>query len=88
MFEALGSVADRPDVIVVDPPRAGITPKALERIADYGTKQILYVSCNPKTLAENIVFLQEYYGYRAIRLKAYDNFPFTKHIECACLLQK
>ena len=88
VFEALGTVADRPDVVVVDPPRAGITPKALDRIAGYGTEQILYVSCNPKTLAENIVYLQEYYGYRVIRLKAYDNFPFTKHIECACLLQK
>ncbi len=88
VFEALGRVSDNPDVIVVDPPRAGITPKALDKIANYGTKQLLYISCNPKTLAENIVYLQEYYGYRALTLKAYDNFPFTKHIECVALLER
>ncbi len=88
VFEAIDRTNEKPDVIVVDPPRMGILPKALDKIAAYGTKEILYISCNPKTLAENIVYLQEYYGYRARVLQAYDNFPFSKHTECVCLLSK
>ena len=53
----------------------------------YGTSQILYISCNPKTMAPNLAYMQEY-GYRVERIKAYDNFPFTKHTECAALMSK
>ncbi len=88
VFEALDQVKEKPDVIVVDPPRMGILPKALDKIVKYGTEQILYISCNPKTLADNILYMQQYYGYRLIKLQAYDNFPFTKHIECVALLSK
>ena len=75
------------DVIVVDPPRVGIQPKALDKILSYGVKQIVYISCNPKTLADNLRYM-EYYGYRCEYLKPFDNFPFTKHVECVSLLQK
>ena len=84
---ALASIEDKPDVIVVDPPRAGISPKALSQILSYGVKQIVYISCNPKTLAENLraCVMQ---GYMPLKIKAYDNFPFTKHIESVVLLEK
>ncbi|MBQ9961616.1 MAG: 23S rRNA (uracil(1939)-C(5))-methyltransferase RlmD [Firmicutes bacterium] len=87
VFEVLKTVEDKPDVIVVDPPRVGIQPKALDKILEYGVKQIVYVSCNPKTLADNIRYM-DYYGYKCKYLKPFDNFPFTKHIEAICLLEK
>lgn len=87
VFEVLETVAEKPDVIVVDPPRMGISPKALDKIISYGVEQIAYVSCNPKTLADNLYYLQ-YYGYRVKCLKPFDNFPNTKHVETVCLLSK
>ena len=87
VFEVLSSVEDKPDVIVVDPPRVGIQPKALDKIISYGVDEILYISCNPKTLVENLRYLN-YYGYKCDYLKPFDNFPMTKHIETVTLLSK
>ena len=87
VFKVLSEVADKPDVIVVDPPRVGIQPKALDKIISYGVKEIVYISCNPKTLAENLRYL-DYYGYKCRYLKPFDNFPMTKHTECIALLEK
>ena len=87
VLKVLDGIGDRPDVLVLDPPRAGIHYKVLPKLMRYGTEQILYISCNPKTMAPNLAYMQEY-GYRVERIKAYDNFPFTKHTECAALLTK
>lgn len=87
VFKVLSDMEEKPDVIVVDPPRAGIQSKALDKILDYGVGQIVYISCNPKTMADNIKYM-EYYGYRCVYLKPFDNFPFTKHVETVCLLSK
>ena len=87
VFKVLNEVSDKPDVIVVDPPRGGIQPKALDKIISYGVKEIVYISCNPKTLAENLRYLN-YYGYKCKYLKPFDNFPMTKHTECIALLEK
>lgn len=87
VFDVLDHIEEKPDVIVVDPPRMGIQNKALSKIVDYGVNQILYISCNPKTLAENLQFMQ-LYGYEVKTVKAYDNFPMTKHTEVVCLLEK
>ena len=76
-----------PDVIVLDPPRAGVHPKALDKIVQYGAGEILYISCNPKSLVDNLYYLQ-YYGYRPEKIKAFDNFPFTGHCECVAYLRK
>ena len=86
VFEVLETVSEKPDVIVVDPPRMGISPNALDKIISYKVEQIVYVSCNPKTLVENLYYL-DYYGYKVKVLKPFDNFPNTKHIECVCLLE-
>lgn len=85
VLKVLDGIGEQPDVLVLDPPRAGIHYKVLPKLMNYGTGQILYISCNPKTMAPNLAYMQEH-GYRVERIKAYDNFPFTKHIECACLL--
>ena len=87
VLEVLDRLEEKPDVIVVDPPRVGIHPKALEKILNYGVKQIIYISCNPKSLVENLSFAQ-YYGYKAVSVKAFDNFPNTKHIESVVSLVK
>ena len=87
VFEVLNKLETTPDIIVLDPPRVGIHPKALKKIIDYGVKQIVYISCNPKSLAENLSTMQEY-GYEVKSVKVFDNFPNTKHIEAVTLLTK
>ena len=87
VFEVLEKLDQKPDVIVVDPPRVGIQPKALDKILGYGVKQIVYISCNPKSLTDNLMYIQGN-GYEVKKIKAFDNFPMTKHIECICLLSR
>ncbi len=87
VLKVIDGLEEKPDVIVLDPPRVGVHPKALEKIVNYGVNQIVYISCNPKTLVENLSFMQ-YYGYQVKTVKAFDNFPNTKHTECVCLLEK
>lgn len=87
VLKVLDTLSEKPDVIVVDPPRAGIHPKALQKILSYGVEQIVYVSCNPKTLAANLE-AGILYGYEVASLKVFDNFPFTKHVESVVLMSK
>ena len=85
VLKVLDEMPAPPDVIVVDPPRAGIHPKAMKKICGYGVRQIVYISCNPKTLVQNLVSAAEE-GYELVYAKPYDNFPMTNHIETICLL--
>ena len=87
VLKVLDEVEEKPDVIILDPPRSGIHPKALEKILNYGVNEIIYISCNPKTLAQNLATAM-LFGYRVNTLKAYDNFPFTRHTEALTLLVK
>ena len=72
---------------MVDPPRVGMSLKAVEKIIGYGIPQIVYISCNPKTLAINLQQFA-YGGYGAVYAKPFDNFPGTRHTECIVLLEK
>ena len=85
--EGNGPLSEKPDVIVFDPPRAGIHMKALDLIAAYGMEQLLYISCQPKTLCRDIKYL-EAFGYHAVYLKPYDNFPMTRHVETVVLMSR
>lgn len=87
VFETLRSVDEKPDVIVVDPPRVGISPEALDKIIAYGVDQIVYISCNPKSLVNNLYYMQ-HYGYKVESVKPFDNFPGTKHCEAVSLLSR
>ena len=87
VFEVLEKLDQKPDVIVVDPPRVGIHPKALDKILGYGVKQIVYISCNPKSLTDNLMYIKGN-GYEVKKIKAFDNFPMTKHTECITLIEK
>ena len=70
-----------PDLVVIDPPRAGLTPKAVKRVVELGAQTVVYVSCNPTTLAGNAVLLVEG-GYRLESVRPVDMFPHTPHVEC------
>jgi 23S rRNA (uracil1939-C5)-methyltransferase len=79
--------AGRPDVIVVDPPRAGLSKKIVRRVIECEAKRIVYVSCNPTTLAPNASQLAEA-GYTLRRVRPVDMFPQTPHVECVALLER
>jgi 23S rRNA (uracil1939-C5)-methyltransferase len=79
--------AGRPDVAVVDPPRAGLSQKVVRRILEAAPKRIVYVSCNPTTLAPNAAQMVEA-GYRLAKVRPVDMFPQTPHIECVALLER
>ena len=85
--EKLDDIPVRPDVIVVDPPRVGIHDKAVAMLSRYGIDEIVYVSCNPKTLCINLDSFRAN-GYEIRSIKAYDNFPMTKHVECVTMMTK
>src|SRR5262245_17214001 len=89
--EAIDDLRDRagePDVAVVDPPRAGLSGKALRRLARLEPNRIVYVSCNPTTLAGNVKELEAEWGYRLVRARPVDMFPHTPHIETVALLER
>ena len=76
---------ETPDVIIVDPPRAGLSKKAVSRIGEVGAPAIVYVSCNPATMAPNVAQLREY-SYRLDHVTPVDMFPHTPHVESVALL--
>ena len=79
--------AGSPDVVVVDPPRAGLSQKVVRRIIDAAPKRLVYISCNPTTLAPNAAQLVEA-GYVLRKVRPVDMFPQTPHIECVALLER
>ena len=87
VLKVIDSIEDKPDLIVLDPPRDGIHPKALDKIIDYGVDHLVYISCKPTSLARDLVVLQER-GYRVERVKCVDMFPCTVHVETVVLLQR
>jgi 23S rRNA (uracil1939-C5)-methyltransferase len=77
----------RADVIVLDPPRAGATLKTLERVLAFVPHKIVYVSCNPSTLARDLKYFH-LFGFRLDRLQPVDMFPYTYHIECIAEMKR
>ena len=77
----------RPEVIVVDPPRAGCERVVLETFVNMHPERIVYVSCNPASLARDLAILAEY-GYKTVEIQPVDMFPQTFHVECCVLLQR
>ena len=87
VFKVLDEIEENPDVIVLDPPRDGIHPKALPKILDYGVDKIVYISCKVTSLARDLEMIQAR-GYRVVKAVAVDQFVHTVHIETICLLEK
>jgi 23S rRNA (uracil1939-C5)-methyltransferase len=89
--QAIEELKDRsgtPDVVVVDPPRAGLSNKAVRRLGRIGALRIVYVSCNPTTLAGNVKQLRADWGYELRRARPVDMFPHTPHVETVSLLER
>ena len=86
--EELRERAGRPDVAVVDPPRAGLVGKAVARVAALEAPRLVYVSCNPTTLAGNAKELTGEFGYRLERVRPLDMFPHTPHVESVALFTR
>lgn len=87
VLKVLDDIPERPDFIVLDPPRDGIHPKALERIIDYGVERMVYISCKPTSLARDLEMLIGR-GYRVERMRCVDMFPNSVHVETVCMLTR
>lgn len=87
VLKMLDTISDRPDFIVLDPPRDGIHPKALKKIIDYGVDRMIYISCKPTSLARDLEMLQGY-GYRVERACCVDMFPWSANVETVVLLSQ
>ena len=77
----------KPDILILDPPRAGVGEKTITKLVKYNTKNIIYVSCNPKTFMTDLIKFGEF-GYRLVRCSVVDMFPVTPHLEVVCLMEK
>ncbi len=87
VLKVIDGLTDKPDLIVLDPPRDGIHPKALDKIINFGVDRIVYISCKPTSLARDLVVLQER-GYKVERVCAVDMFGQTCHCESLALLKR
>lgn len=85
VFKVLDEIDEKPDVIVLDPPRDGIHPKALPKILDYGVKNIVYISCKVTSLVRDLEMIQGR-GYEVVKCAGVDQFPMTVHVETVVLL--
>jgi 23S rRNA (uracil1939-C5)-methyltransferase len=87
-LEDLHARSGDPDVVVVDPPRAGLSGRAVRQLGKLAPERIVYVSCNPSTLAGNVKELTGEWGYRLERVRPVDMFPHTPHVEAVALLTR
>ena len=87
MYEAADE-DEKPDVVFMDPPRAGSDTKFLDSLIKMSPKTAVYVSCNPETLARDLEYLTKHSDYRVQKIQPVDMFPHTAHTECVCLISK
>ncbi len=87
VLKVIDELGEVPDLIVLDPPRDGVHPKALEKIIDFGVDKMVYIACKPTSLARDLEMLQGR-GYKVERIACIDLFPGTYHIETVCLLSR
>ena len=85
VLKAIDLVKEKPDLIVLDPPRDGIHPKALLKIIDFGVDRMVYISCKPTSLVRDLEVLQGR-GYEVVKVVGVDMFPGTGHVETCVLL--
>lgn len=87
VLKVIDDITDKPDMIILDPPRDGIHPKALTKIIDYGVDRIVYISCKPTSLARDLEVFEEN-GYHMQKAVCVDMFPGTVHVETVVLLSR
>ena len=87
VFEGVEALSDKPDLIIVDPPRDGIHPKAINKIIDFNPESFVYISCNPVTLVRDLKIFEDR-GYKIEKAKLMDMFPRTPHVEVVVKLER
>ncbi|MCR4674045.1 MAG: class I SAM-dependent RNA methyltransferase [Lachnospiraceae bacterium] len=87
VLKVLDDIEEKPDFIILDPPRDGVNPKALKKILNYGVNSMIYISCKPTSLARDLPAFFEA-GYEVKKISAVDMFPSTANCEVVCLLKK
>ena len=87
VLKKIDEINEKPDLIVVDPPRDGIHPKAITKIIDFGANEIVYVSCKPTSLVRDLQIFEEH-GYKTKKVVCVNQFPRTNHCESVVLLSK
>ena len=87
VLKVIDEIEEKPDIIVLDPPRDGIHPKAIEKIIAYGVDEIVYISCKPTSLVRDLEIFQAR-GYEVSKAVAVDQFPGTLHVEVCCLMSR
>jgi 23S rRNA (uracil-5-)-methyltransferase RumA len=87
VLKVVDTLQDKPDIIILDPPRDGIHPKALDKIIDFGVEKIVYISCKPTSLARDLEVLQAR-GYKVEKVCTVDMFPETVHVETVVLMSR
>lgn len=87
VLKVLDEVEEKPDFIILDPPRDGVHPKALKKIIDYGVDRLIYISCKPTSLARDLEMFLEC-GYHVDKAVPVDQFPWTANVETICLISK
>ena len=87
VLKVIDEIEEKPDFIILDPPRDGIHPKALRKIIEYGVENIVYISCKPTSFVRDLAVFQEC-GYELKRVSNVDMFPETDHVETIVLLSK
>ena len=85
VLKVIDDIEEKPDMLILDPPRDGINPKALAKIIDFGVDKMVYISCKPTSLARDLEMLQER-GYKVEKVSCVDMFPNTVHVECVVLM--
>jgi 23S rRNA (uracil1939-C5)-methyltransferase len=83
---SLSRISDRPDLLIIDPPRAGMHKDVVKQVLEQGVERIIYVSCNPATMARDLGMMQDW--YRPVEVQPVDMFPHTYHIEAVTKLEK
>jgi len=87
VLKVIDEIDEKPDYIILDPPREGIHPKAIRKIIDYGVENIVYISCKPTSLSQDLATF-ETFGYHVERVSNVDMFPGTVHVETVVLLSQ
>ena len=87
VLATLPELPEKPDFVVLDPPREGVHEKALKKIHAYGIRNMVYISCKATSFVEDMRFLRDY-GWKIRKYSLVDLFPETQHVECVCLLDK
>ena len=87
VLKVIDELGEVPDLIMLDPPRDGVNPKALRKIIDFGVNRMVYIACKPTSLARDLEMLQGR-GYKVEKISCVDLFPHTVHVETVCLLSR